>query len=106
STWLTDFKSVTTTAARYQNLSINQTKLSGQCGRLKCCLNYELDTYLDALQFIHKDVERIETETGTAYLQKTDNFKKLMFFTYKDSSVFHPLTTERVKEIAAMNKEG
>ena len=64
STWLTDFKSVTTSAARYQNLSINQTKLSGQCGRLKCCLNYELDTYMDALKDFPKDVDRLKTEAG------------------------------------------
>lgn len=106
STWLTEFKTVATSAARYQQLSINQAKLSGQCGRLKCCLNYELDTYLDALSFIPKDVDKIETETGVAYLQKTDIFKRLMFYTYKDSSVYHPLTTERVKEIAELNKQG
>jgi len=106
STWLTDFKTVTTSAARYQQLSINQAKLSGQCGRLKCCLNYELDTYLDALSFIPKEVDKIETETGVAYLQKTDIFNRLMFYAYKDSSVYHPLTTERVKEIAELNKQG
>lgn len=106
STWLTDFKTVATSAARYQQLSINQAKLSGQCGRLKCCLNYELDTYLDALSFIPKGVDKIETETGVAYLQKTDIFKRLMFYAYKDSSVYHPLTTERVKEIAELNKRG
>ena len=68
STWLTDFKSVNTNAARYQNLSINQTKLSGQCGRLKCCLNYELDTYLDALQYFPEDADIIEVAKGRAYL--------------------------------------
>ena len=67
-TWLTDFKSVTTTAARYQNLSINQTKLSGQCGRLKCCLNYELDTYLDALQYFPDNADTLETSKGLAIL--------------------------------------
>lgn len=106
STWLTDFKSVNTTAARYQNLSINQSKLSGQCGRLKCCLNYELDTYLDALKNFPADVDKIETETGVAFLQKTDIFKRLMWFAYKNSAVFHPLTPERVNEISLMNKEG
>ena len=70
STWLTDFKSVNTTAARYQNLSINQTKLSGQCGRLKCCLNYELDTYLDALQHFPDDADFLETTSGNAMLIK------------------------------------
>lgn len=105
-TWLTDFKNVGTAAARYQQLSINQAKLSGQCGRLKCCLNYELDTYMDALKDIPSDVEKIETETGMAYLQKTDIFKRLMWFAYKNSSVYHPLTPERVKEIELMNKNG
>src|SRR5271155_4406158 len=93
STWLTDFKTVSTSAARYQNLSINQVKLSGQCGRLKCCLNYELDTYLDALHDIPQNIEKLETETGVLVLQKTDIFKKIMWFSYKESSVFHPLTT-------------
>src|SRR5207342_3729309 len=106
STWLTDFKSVTTTAARYQNLSINQAKLSGQCGRLKCCLNYELDTYLDALKGFPSDIEKIETESGVAYLQKTDIFKRLIWFAYKGSSIFHPLTPERVTEISELNKTG
>jgi cell fate regulator YaaT (PSP1 superfamily) len=72
STWLHDFKSVNTTAARYQNLSINQTKLSGQCGRLKCCLNYELDTYLDALQHFPDNADSIDIARGTAYLIKKD----------------------------------
>src|ERR1051325_432697 len=65
-TWLTDFKSVNTAAARYPNLSINQTKLSGQCGRLKCCLNYELDTYMDALRVFPTDAETLETAQGKA----------------------------------------
>src|SRR5580658_5504647 len=79
-TWLTDFKSVNTTAARYQNLSINQSKLSGQCGRLKCCLNYELDTYLDALQNFPDNAEHLETIKGMANLQKRDIFKNLMWY--------------------------
>src|SRR6201991_3621744 len=82
SSWLTDFKSVNTAAARYQNLSINQTKLSGQCGRLKCCLNYELDTYLDALKAFPTDAESIETANGVATLQKRDIFKNLMWYSY------------------------
>jgi cell fate regulator YaaT (PSP1 superfamily) len=106
STWLTEFKTVTTGAARYQQLAINQAKLSGQCGRLKCCLNYELDTYLDALKDFPSEVERIETASGMAYLQKTDIFKRLMWFAYRDSTVFHPLTPERVREIADLNKQG
>ncbi len=106
STWLSDFKTVTTGAARYQQLAINQAKLSGQCGRLKCCLNYELDTYLDALKDFPSEIEKIETESGVAYLQKTDIFKRLIWFSYKDSTVFHPLTPERVREISELNKIG
>lgn len=106
STWLTEFKTVSTTAARYQQMSINQAKLSGQCGRLKCCLNYELDTYMDALHDFPQHIDRLETEAGMAYLQKTDIFKRLLWFAYKDSAVFHPLSVERVKEIAEMNKNG
>lgn len=106
STWLNDFKSVSTTAARYQNLSINQTKLSGQCGRLKCCLNYELDTYMDALRVFPNNVDRIKTKTGTAYLQKKDIFKNLMWYSYEKSNTLYPLTIERVKEINEFNKQG
>jgi cell fate regulator YaaT (PSP1 superfamily) len=104
STWLTDFKSVTTTAARYQNLSINQTKLSGQCGRLKCCLNFELDTYLDALQQFPDHAEHLQTTRGTAHLIKKDIFKNLMWYTLPDSSKQYPLTIERVKEIKYLNR--
>src|SRR6476469_3050880 len=85
STWLTEFKSVNTTAARYQNLSINQTKLSGQCGRLKCCLNYELDTYLDALQFFPENVDSLRTSKGIALLVKKDIFKNLLWYILPDS---------------------
>jgi cell fate regulator YaaT (PSP1 superfamily) len=106
STWLTDFKSVNTNAARYQNLSINQTKLSGQCGRLKCCLNYELDTYLDALQFFPNDCEVIEVAKSRAFLVKKDIFRNLMWYTMPDSNKQYPLTIERVKKIKALNKEG
>jgi cell fate regulator YaaT (PSP1 superfamily) len=105
-TWLTDFKSVTTTAARYQNLSINQTKLSGQCGRLKCCLNYELDTYLDALQHFPDNADTLETTKGVAFLIKKDIFKNLMWYTLPDSTKHYPLTLKRVKEIKDMNRKG
>ncbi|WP_440132625.1 PSP1 domain-containing protein [Chitinophaga sancti] len=105
STWLTDFKSVNTTAARYQNLSINQAKLSGQCGRLKCCLNYELDTYLDALKDFPEDADSIETANGVATLQKRDIFKNLMWYSYGDSNKQYPLTISRVKEIRLLNKQ-
>ncbi|HSR38249.1 MAG TPA: regulatory iron-sulfur-containing complex subunit RicT [Phnomibacter sp.] len=106
STWLTDFKSVNTAAARYQNLSINQAKLSGQCGRLKCCLNYELDTYLDALQHFPNDADSLEIARGKAYLVKKDIFKNLMWYTLPDSTKQYPLTLKRVQEIKAMNRNG
>ncbi|HOY40964.1 MAG TPA: regulatory iron-sulfur-containing complex subunit RicT [Chitinophagales bacterium] len=106
STWLTSFKSVNTTAARYQNLSINQTKLSGQCGRLKCCLNYELDTYLDALRFVPERAETLQLETGDARLMKTDILKGLMFYTVKGSGTFYPISLENVKMVLEMNANG
>jgi len=104
-TWLTDFKSVSTTAARYQNLSLNPGKLSGQCGRLKCCLNYELETYLEALQHIPK-VEQLKTKKGIARLQKTDIFRKTLWFGYDDENTWIPVAAERVEEIQNLNKEG
>ncbi len=106
STWLTDFKTVSTSAARYQNLSLNTLKLAGQCGKLKCCLNYELDTYMDALKDIPEDVERLETLVGVARLQKTDIFKKLMWFSYPNQESWIPIEISRVKEIQKLNKEG
>lgn len=106
STWLTEFKSVNTTAARYQNLSINQTKLSGQCGRLKCCLNYELDTYLDALQQFPDNADTIETAKGNAFLIKKDIFKNLMWYMIQGGSKHYPLTIQRVKEIKRLNAQG
>ena len=106
STWLTDFKSVNTNAARYQNLSINQTKLSGQCGRLKCCLNYELDTYMDALQFFPNDADMLELAKGRAFLVKKDIFRNLMWYTMADSNKQYPLTLETVKNIKAQNRQG
>ena len=106
STWLTDFKSVNTTAARYQNLSINQTKLSGQCGRLKCCLNYELDTYLDALQHFPDNADVLHITRCPAYLVKKDIFKNLMWYTTPDSTKHYPLSIARVKEILRLNAEG
>ena len=106
STWLTDFKSVNTNAARYQNLSINQTKLSGQCGRLKCCFNYEQDTYLDALQHFPDDCDMIEVARSRAFLVKKDIFRNLMWYTMPDSNKQYPLTIERVKKIKELNKQG
>lgn len=106
STWLTDFKTVSTSAARYQNLSLNTLKLAGQCGKLKCCLNYELDTYMDALKDIPDDVDRLETAIGMARLQKTDIFRKLMWFSYPNQENWIPIEISRVKEIQKLNKEG
>jgi cell fate regulator YaaT (PSP1 superfamily) len=105
STWLSDFKSVNTTAARYQNLSINQSKLSGQCGRLKCCLNYELDTYLDALQNFPDNAEQLQVAKGTATLIKKDIFKNLMWYVLPDSNKQYPLTIERVRKIRQLNMQ-
>ena len=106
SSWLTDFKSVNTAAARYQNLSINQTKLSGQCGRLKCCLNYELDTYLDALQHFPENCDVLQVAKGNAFLIKKDIFKNLMWYTLPDSSKHYPVTIERVRKIKTLNQQG
>lgn len=104
STWLTDFKTVSTSAARYQNLSLNTLKLAGQCGKLKCCLNYELDTYMDALKDFPDDIKEIKTRRGSAYLQKTDIFKKMMWFSYRHDEAWVPLHVSRVNAIIAMNK--
>ncbi|GAA4405358.1 hypothetical protein GCM10023187_23630 [Nibrella viscosa] len=106
STWLTDFKNITTSAARYQNLSLNPAKLSGQCGRLKCCLNYELETYIDALRDIPTVEKPLQTQKGNAYLQKTDIFRKIMWFGYSTESTWHPLPIERVLEIINLNRQG
>jgi cell fate regulator YaaT (PSP1 superfamily) len=107
STWLGEFKSVTTQAVRYQNLAINTDKLSGQCGRLKCCLNYELDTYSDALKKFPKQAEKIDTEEGIAYLKKTEILKNQMIYEYAEQrGNFIKLDVEDVKELLWMNKNG
>lgn len=106
STWLTDFRNVTTSAARYQNLSLNPVKLSGQCGRLKCCLNYELETYMDALKDIPSLDAPLQTQKGLAFLNKTDIFRRLMWFGFKGEDAWHPIPVEQVKEIIALNKQG
>ncbi|SMD43868.1 Cell fate regulator YaaT, PSP1 superfamily (controls sporulation, competence, biofilm development) [Aquiflexum balticum DSM 16537] len=106
STWIYEFKSVNTSAARYQNLSLNPSKLSGQCGRLKCCLNYELDTYMAALSDIPEVEKPLQTELGPAKLQKTDIFRKLMWFSYNNDNNWHSITCERVKEIQELNAKG
>lgn len=106
STWIHDFKSVTTSAARYQNLSLNPSKLSGQCGRLKCCLNYELESYMSALKDIPQVDKPLITEAGNAKLQKTDIFRKLMWFSYNDDNNWHSIDCNRVTVIQRMNAEG
>jgi cell fate regulator YaaT (PSP1 superfamily) len=118
STWLTDFKIVSTSAARYQNLSLNPLKLAGQCGKLKCCLNYELDTYMDALRDIPESNIRLSLSKGTMVHRKTDIFKRIMWYNLipevKDSEErtpfvpenWVPLSVERVKEIIELNKRG
>lgn len=110
-TWLTDFRSVSTASARYQQLSLNPQKLAGQCGKLKCCLNYELDSYLEALKKFPSADTKLQTEKGTAFHVKTDVFKEQMWYLQQDKESnapgqFVPLTPERVKEIIAMNKNG
>ncbi|MFC0603358.1 PSP1 domain-containing protein [Winogradskyella pulchriflava] len=106
STWLTDFRSVSTSAARYQQLSLNPLKLAGQCGKLKCCLNYELDAYLDALKAFPKNDTKLFTEKGTAVCQKTDIFKGLMWYAYEGEWMnWHVITTEQANEIIAKNKK-
>ena len=96
STWLSDFKVVSTQAARYQNLAINTTKLSGQCGRLKCCLNFELDLYMEAVKEFPKNINTITTKRGPAKLIKTDILKKALFYTYKESPTLYEVELDEV----------
>jgi cell fate regulator YaaT (PSP1 superfamily) len=107
STWLTDFRTVSTSAAKYQQLSINPTKLAGQCGKLKCCLNYELETYMDAIKDFPSSDERLVTKKGVAFHMKTDIFKRLMWYVYEDAREnFIPIPVDRVKEIVELNSKG
>ena len=106
STWLTDFRKVTTSAARYQQLSLNPLKLAGQCGKLKCCLNFELDTYLDALNAFPKQEKILKTESGDAEFVKMDIFKKLIWYTYKENrSKWYKLSLDQVQEIIDLNNK-
>lgn len=105
STWLTDFRTVSTAAARYQQLSLNPEKLAGQCGKLKCCLNFELDAYRKALKTFPKLDVKLHTEKGIAICQKTDIFKGHMWYAYKgDWMTWHLLTNEQAAEIVRKNK--
>ena len=105
STWLTDFRSVSTSAARYQQLSLNPQKLAGQCGKLKCCLNYELDSYVDALKGFPNTNLKLKTKKGNAFYRKMDIFRGVLWYSYQDEPLnFIELKLERVNEIIAMNK--
>lgn len=107
STWLTDFRSVNTAAARYQQLSLNPQKLAGQCGKLKCCLNFELDAYMEALKVFPKMEVKLKTEKGIALCQKIDIFKGLMWYCYdKEFMNWHELPVAKVNEIIEANKKG
>ncbi len=107
STWLRDFRSVNTSAARYQQLSLNPQKLAGQCGKLKCCLNYELDSYIDALKEFPETNVRLETIKGGAFHQKTDIFRRILYYAYADDpGNFIAVPVARVKEIIDLNKSG
>lgn len=106
-TWLTDFRSVSTSSARYQQLALNPQKLAGQCGKLKCCLNYELDSYLEALKDFPPPDSKLKTEKGLAICQKADIFKETLWFSYRDqSSSWHALNKDQVLEILELNKQG
>ena len=102
---LTDFRDIPTSAARYQNLSLNPTKLSGQCGRLKCCLNYELETYMDALSDVPQVEKTLKTVKGDASLQKTDIFRKIMWFSYHNDSNWVSIPMAKVVELQKMNEQ-
>lgn len=109
STWLTTYRTVSTAAARYQNLAINQAKLSGQCGRLKCCLNYELDTYMEALSSFPEDAEKLRTKAGVAVVVKTDIFKGLMYYSYEQEAGrgrMYALDLDKVRAVREMNLRG
>lgn len=107
STWLTDFRSVNTASARYQQLALNPQKLAGQCGKLKCCLNYELDMYLEALKDFPAPDTKLQTEKGVAFCQKVDIFKETLWFSYRnDPSNWHALNKKQVHEIVKLNSGG
>ncbi|MBR1573877.1 MAG: hypothetical protein IJ652_03400 [Bacteroidales bacterium] len=106
--YITNFKSITTAAARAQDLSLNPQKLAGQCGKLKCCLNYEVATYLDAQARLPKVSEPLEFEDGLAYLVKTDILREIMYFSYEKNSLvnIYPLEASEVREVIKMNRNG
>ncbi|MBK6830178.1 MAG: hypothetical protein IPG92_05235 [Flavobacteriales bacterium] len=109
STWLTDFRSVTTSAARYQQLALNPQKLAGQCGKLKCCLNYELDMYIEAIKSYPSQNAKLKTQQGTGAHIKTDIFSGKMWYGFKkpgEPFIMAGFPIEVVRDILAQNKEG
>ena len=107
STWLNDFRSVSTSAARYQQLSLNPQKLAGQCGKLKCCLNYELDMYVEATKGFPDSNVKLKTKKGDAFMQKMDIFRRKLWYSYiKEPSIFIELNLDKVQEILIQNKNG
>lgn len=108
SNYISSFQSITTSAARCQDLSLNPQKLAGQCGKLKCCLNYEIASYMDAQSRIPKIHNPLEFEDGLAYLMKTDVLREIMYFSYDPSSLanLYPLYAEDVWDIIRMNRDG
>lgn len=108
STWINNFSSVTIGAARHQEISLNPQKLAGQCGKLKCCLNYELDSYIDARRSFPRLNAPLEAMDGSYHLVKSDIFRKLMWFSPdpQSTAIMIPLTTDRVRQIVAMNRRG
>jgi len=107
SSWMSGFKSVSTNSARVQQLSLNPQKLAGQCGKLKCCLNYEVDNYVDSLKSFPDSRTRLKTKKGDGFHQKSDVFKKIMWFAYADdSNNMMAITIDKVKDIINLNKKG
>ena len=106
--YITEFKSITTSAARTQDLSLNPQKLAGQCGKLKCCLNYEVAAYLDAQSRIPRVAEPLEFQDGLAYLVKTDILAEKLYFSYEKGSLaqIFPLSADEVRDIQQMNRRG
>ena len=108
SNYISSFQSISTSAARIQDLSLNPQKLAGQCGKLKCCLNYEIPSYMDAQSRIPKVLNPLEFQDGLAYLMKTDILREVMFFSYDKFSQANmfPLSAIEVREIQRLNREG
>tara|TARA_A100001015_G_scaffold283878_1_gene349639 strand:- start:11230 stop:12330 length:1101 start_codon:yes stop_codon:yes gene_type:complete len=107
STWLNDFRTVSTSAARYQQLSLNPQKLAGQCGKLKCCLNFELDNYVEALKSFPKSKLKLITKKGKAFIQKMDIFNRKIWVSYiRETNLLFEIDIEKVNKIIDLNKKG